>query len=145
MISSIFYLVFIMLLSFVLWYYPVYNGWRRINKRGAAILFYCYFIFGGIHLVFSLYMLIGAPYTGSAGLVNTIRLIINDHNFWGIIGFVFGVIATVGWVVQLVGGLVLYKLVWNFKNSNQSINWSNAKSEFTGLKTLFKLFKGSST
>lgn len=32
-----------------------------MNKRGAAILFYTYFIFGGFHLIFSLYMTIGAP------------------------------------------------------------------------------------
>ena len=37
--TSIGYLVFIGVFSFVLWYYPVYTGWCRINKRGAAILF----------------------------------------------------------------------------------------------------------
>jgi hypothetical protein len=37
--TSAAYLVFITILSFVLWYYPVYTGWCRINKRGAAILF----------------------------------------------------------------------------------------------------------
>jgi hypothetical protein len=90
-------------------------------------------------------MAIGAPYTGSSGLVNTIRLLIGEHNVSGIIGIVFGIIACVGWIVQLLGGLVLYKLVWAFKNSNAEINWANAKTEFTGLKTIFKLFKGSST
>lgn len=105
----------------------------------------CYFIFGGIHIIYCLYMAIGAPYTGSSGLVNTIRLLIGEHNVSGIIGIVFGIIACVGWIVQLLGGLVLYKLVWAFKNSNAEINWANAKTEFTGLKTIFKLFKGSST
>lgn len=59
--ASLGFLVFISIFSFVLWYYPVYNGWRRVNKRGAAILFYTYFIFGGFHLLFCLYMTIGAP------------------------------------------------------------------------------------
>lgn len=59
--ASLGFLVFISIFSFVLWYYPIYNGWRRVNKRGAAILFYTYFIFGGFHLLYCLYMTIGAP------------------------------------------------------------------------------------
>lgn len=59
--ASLGFLVFISIFSFILWYYPAYNGWRRVNKRGAAILFYTYFIFGGFHLLFCLYMCIGAP------------------------------------------------------------------------------------
>lgn len=55
------FLGFISIFSFILWYYPVYNGWRRVNKRGAAILFYTYFIFCGCHIIWCLYMVIGAP------------------------------------------------------------------------------------
>ncbi|BEJ15665.1 hypothetical protein CspHIS471_0502700 [Cutaneotrichosporon sp. HIS471] len=134
------YLLFISILSFILWYYPIYTGWRRLHKRGAAILFYTYFIFGGFHLLFALYMCIGAPYTGSAGLFNTITSLIVGHLFAGIVG----IFASVGWIVQLLGGIVLYKLVWNYKNHSTEINWASAKSEFTGLKTIFKLFRASS-
>lgn len=77
------------------------------------------------------------PGTGSAGLVNTILGLIHQHWVSGIIG----IFATVGWFIQLVGGLVLYKLIWNFKNHNAEISWGNAKTEFTGLKTIFKLFR----
>lgn len=77
------------------------------------------------------------PVTGSAGLVNTITNLIGQHWAAGIIG----IVASVGWVIQLLGGLVLYKLVWNFKNHNAEISWGNAKTEFTGLKTIFKLFR----
>jgi hypothetical protein len=154
--TSIGYLVFIAVFSFVLWYYPVYTGWCRINKRGAAILF-CkhrkkrqtarsshpdmYFIFGGFHVLYSLYMAIGIPYTGSAGFVVTIQKLISHSSAWSIIGGVFGLIACIGWLLQCIGGAVLYKLVWNFKNNNAEINWSNAKTEFTGLKVLFNLFR----
>lgn len=92
-------------------------------------------------------MAIGAPcrcgaalltaVTGSAGLFNTITGLIGKHWVAGIIG----VVASVGWLIQLIGGLVLYKLIWNFKNHNAEISWGSAKTEFTGLKTIFKLFR----
>lgn len=84
-------------------------------------------------------MVIGAPYTGSAGLFNTIVALIGGHLAAGIIG----IFASVGWIFQLLGGIVLYKLVWNYKNHSAEINWASAKSEFTGLKTIFKLFRAS--
>lgn len=39
LISSAVFLAFISIFSFVLWYYPIYTGWRRLHKRGAALLF----------------------------------------------------------------------------------------------------------
>lgn len=84
-------------------------------------------------------MCIGAPYTGSAGLFNTISSLIQGKLVAGILG----IIASVGWIIQLLGGIVLYKLVWNYKNHSTEINWSSAKSEFAGLKTIFKLFRAS--
>lgn len=103
-----------------------------------------YFIFGAFHILYSLYMAIGGPSTGSAGLIVTIKMLI-DGGVWNIIGGVLGVIASLGWIMQCVGGMVLYKLIWNFKNHNAEINWANAKTEFTGLRALFRLFRRSQT
>jgi len=100
-----------------------------------------YFIFGGFHILYSLYMAIGIPWTGSGGFIVTIQKLISHANAWAVIGGIFGLISCLGWLIQSVGGLVLYKLVWNFKNNNAEINWANAKTEFTGLKTLFNLFR----
>lgn len=58
---------------------------------------------------------------------------------------VFGIISSIGWVLQLVGGLVLWKLVWNFKRNNADINFANAKAEFNGLGALFRIFRRTQT
>lgn len=58
---------------------------------------------------------------------------------------IFGVFSSIGWIMQLVGGLVLWKLVWNFKRNNADINFANAKAEFSGLGVLFKLFRRTQT
>ncbi|KAJ2931884.1 hypothetical protein H1R20_g5215, partial [Candolleomyces eurysporus] len=55
--SSIGYLVFITLASFLLWYRPIYNGYMKEQ----ALYYYFYFFFGGFHLLFSLYMIVGIP------------------------------------------------------------------------------------
>lgn len=111
-----------------------------VPLRPATLTPDTYFIFHACHLLYALYMTIGAPSTGSAGLVNTIMALIAGDLVEGILG----IFASVGWVIQLLGGIVLYKLVWNYKNHNAEINWASAKTEFTGLKTLFRLFRSSS-
>ncbi|KAL1407767.1 hypothetical protein Q8F55_007201 [Vanrija albida] len=140
LISSAVFLVFITIFSFVLWYYPIYTGWRRLNKRGAAILFYMFFIFFAFHIIFCLYMAIGVGAGGSGGLYSTIVLMIDKHWVAGI----FGIITSIFWIFQLVGGLVIFRLIWNFKNGSSEINFANAKAEFHGLGTLFKLFRATS-
>lgn len=47
--------------------------------------------------------------------------------------------------MQLVGGLVLWKLVWNFKRNNADINFANAKAEFNGLSAIFRIFRRTQT
>ena len=41
-----------------------------------------------------------------------------------ILAAVFCTIASVGWVIQAAGGGLLYKRVWDYKNGNADINWS---------------------
>lgn len=110
--------------SFFLWYRPIYLGYKK--EGGLALFFYMYFFFGGWHLLFSLYMLIGIPSTGSAGLINTISMLSQSHVLSG----VFGVITSVGWAVQTVFGGWLYKRVWDFKNNNEGISFQNATNQF---------------
>jgi len=71
------YVLFISVLSFILWYRPIYLGFTRSEGRAMAF-FFCkltlsyssgselrnldiYFLFAGFHLLFSIYMVIGIP------------------------------------------------------------------------------------
>ncbi len=70
MISGIVYLPVITVTSFMLWYRPIYNGLMKEH----SLFFYVYFIFAGFHLAFlGVYVFLGIPSTGSAGLINTIQ------------------------------------------------------------------------
>jgi secretory carrier-associated membrane protein len=55
--ASIGYLFIISVTSFLLWYRPIYNGYMKEQ----SLYFYFYFFFGGFHLLFSVYMIIGVP------------------------------------------------------------------------------------
>jgi hypothetical protein len=55
--GSIGYLIIIPLASFLLWYRPIYNGYMKEQ----SLYYYLYFLFGGFHLLFSIYMVIGVP------------------------------------------------------------------------------------
>jgi len=66
-----------------------------------------FFFFAGWHLLFSIYMIIGIPSTGSAGLIQTIQSFARGH----IVAGVFGTIATVGWVLQCLGLAFYYRQV----------------------------------
>ena len=48
---------------------PVYNGFAREH----SLFYYMYFVFCGFHIAFSVYVFLGIPSTGSAGLLNTIQ------------------------------------------------------------------------
>ena len=58
--------------------------------------------------------------TGSAGLINTIAMLSQGH----ILAGVFGVISSVGWLFQAIGGGLLYKKVWDYKNNNADITFA---------------------
>ncbi|WWD19326.1 hypothetical protein CI109_103784 [Kwoniella shandongensis] len=134
MASSASYVVVIGGASFILWFRPIYLGYCRTEGKTMAIFFYIYFLFGGFHLLYSIYMLVGIPSTGSAGLINTIAMFSQGH----ILAAVFGTIATVGWAFQVLGGGFLYKRVWDFKNGNTDISMQNATSQLkaSSIKTI---------
>ncbi|KZP19482.1 scamp-domain-containing protein [Athelia psychrophila] len=98
------YIFIIAPLSFLLWYRPIYNGYMKEQ----SLYYYLYFFFGGFHLLFSVYMIIGIPSTGSAGLINTIQM----YTHGKIIAAIFGTVATVGWTIQGLGNMYYYRLIW---------------------------------
>lgn len=118
------YVGIIAVTSFFLWYRPIYLGYAK--EQGLALFFYLFFFFCGWHLLFSLYMFIGIPSTGSAGLINTIAMFSQGH----ILAGVFGAISCAGWGFQTFGGALLYKRVWDFKNGHDGITLANATDQF---------------
>ncbi|WVQ79997.1 hypothetical protein IAT38_002098 [Cryptococcus sp. DSM 104549] len=134
MASSASYLVVIGIASFCLWFRPIYLGYCRTEGKTMAVFFYIYFLFGGFHLLYSIYMFVGIPSTGSAGLINTIAMFSQGH----ILAAVFGTICSVGWAFQFLGGGFLYKRVWDFKNGNSDISMHNATTQLkaSSIKTI---------
>jgi len=102
--GAITYLPVIGLLSFLLWYRPVYNAYMK----DQSLYFYIYFFFCGWHLLFSVYMVIGIPGTGTAGLITTIIAFKHGH----IVAGILSVIACTGWIIQTVGNGIYYQKTW---------------------------------
>ncbi|THH11722.1 hypothetical protein EW145_g490 [Phellinidium pouzarii] len=139
--SSIGYIPVIGILSFLLWYRPIYNGYMKVGifldvamchthhilhpKKEQALYYYFYFFFGGWHLVFSIYMIIGIPGTGSAGFIQMIQSYTGSHIAAGILGTV----ATVGWIIQGFGNAFYYHQIWKHHNA-QGHTINGAKTEF---------------
>lgn len=107
--ASIGYIFIIGVLSFLLWYRPIYNGYMKEQ----ALYFYLYFFFGGFHLLFSAYMIVGVPSTGSAGLMQTIRMFTARH--WA--AAILSTIATVGWTLQGVGNAFYFLQIYKHHNA----------------------------
>ncbi|KAI9571330.1 scamp family-domain-containing protein [Boletus coccyginus] len=128
--GSIGYLFIISPLSFLLWYRPIYNGYMKEQ----ALYYYLYFFFGGFHLLFSVYMIIGIPSTGSAGLIQTIQMYTQGHWAAGILG----TIATVGWTLQGVGNAFYYRQIW-YHHTAAGHSMDKAKAELAshGAKAYF--------
>jgi len=128
--ASISYLPVISILSFLLWYRPIYNGYMKEQ----SLYYYMYFFFGGFHLLFSVYMIIGIPSTGSAGLINTISAFSRK----AIVVGVLGTIATAGWVVQGVGHAFYYRQIWTHHH-DAGHSFAKAKGELAqhGAKAYF--------
>ncbi|KAF9535295.1 scamp family-domain-containing protein [Crepidotus variabilis] len=102
--ASLGYMIFISIASFLLWYRPIYNGYMKEQ----SLYYYLYFFFGGFHLIFSIYMIIGIPSTGSAGLIQTIRAF-SAHSW---VAAVLGLIATIGWTIQGLGNAYYYREIY---------------------------------
>jgi hypothetical protein len=128
--AAIGYVPMIGILSFVLWYRPIYNGYMKEQ----ALYYYLYFFFGGFHLLFSVYMIIGIPSTGSAGLIQTIAMLTQGHIAAGVVG----IVASVGWIIQGLGNAFYYRRIWMHHNqAGHSI--AKAQGELTqyGVKSYF--------
>ncbi|KAL0946583.1 hypothetical protein HGRIS_012785 [Hohenbuehelia grisea] len=102
--SSIGYIVFIPITSFLLWYRPIYNGYMKEQ----SLYYYMFFVFCGFHLLYSVYMIIGVPSTGSAGLIQTIQ----GYARRSFVSAALGTVATVGWTLQGVGIAFYYRQIW---------------------------------
>jgi hypothetical protein len=66
-----------------------------------------YFLFAGFHLAFCTYMFIGIPSSGSGGLINLISRFASGS----IVSGVFCILATVGWALEGLASLWMYKNV----------------------------------
>lgn len=130
MISGIVYLPVITVASFLLWYRPIYNGLMKEH----SLFFYVYFIFAGFHLAFSVYVFLGIPSTGSAGLINTIQAFAGAR----LVAGVLGAIATAGFGLQGLGNLWYYRLIWKH-NNDKGHTFAQAKNELAthGIKAYF--------
>lgn len=128
--SSIGYLIIIPPLSFLLWYRPIYNGYMKEQ----SLYFYFYLVFCGFHLVYSLYMIIGIPSTGSAGIIQTIRMFVRSA--W--VAAILGTIATVGWVVQGVGNAMYYRQIYTYhKSAGHSVEKAKTELASHGARAYF--------
>lgn len=129
--SSIGYVIMITPLSFLLWYRPIYNGYMKEQ----ALYYYLYFFFGGFHLLFSVYMMIGIPSTGSAGLIQTIQAFKKPS----LPAAIVGTVATVGWVVQGAGLAYYYRQIWAHHNAaGHSVEKAKAELASHGAKAYFR-------
>ncbi|KAH9946092.1 scamp-domain-containing protein, partial [Epithele typhae] len=128
--SSIGYVLFITPLSFLLWYRPIYNGYMKEQ----ALYYYLYFFFGGWHLLFSVYMIIGIPSTGSAGFIQTIRAFSKPS----LPSAIIGTVATVGWIVQGAGLGFYYRQIWaHHKAAGHSVEKAKTELASHGAKAYF--------
>ncbi|KAI6045761.1 scamp family-domain-containing protein [Pisolithus marmoratus] len=128
--GSIGYLLLIAPLSFLLWYRPIYNGYMKEQ----ALYYYIFFFFCGFHLLFSIYMVIGIPSTGAAGLIQTIQMYASGHWAAGILG----TIATAGWSVQGLGLAYYYRQIWNHHNTaGHTVDKAKAELASHGARTYF--------
>ncbi|KAF8625824.1 hypothetical protein AX15_005204 [Amanita polypyramis BW_CC] len=128
--ASIGYLLVIPIASFLLWYRPVYNGYMKEQ----ALYYYLYFFFGGFHLLFSAYMIIGVPSTGSAGIIQTIQRYVNHT--WA--AAVLGTIATTGWVIQGLGNALYYRQIYaHHTAAGHTVEKAKAELATRGAKAYF--------
>jgi len=128
--SGIVYVPVIGVTSFLLWYRPFYNAYMK----EWAMFYYIFFIFGGFHILYCVYMFIGIPATGSAGMINMIRAFASGSIVTG----VFGVLATAGWGLEAAGFLWMFRGTWA-RHNDKGLTFAQAKDEMGrhGLKAYF--------
>jgi len=85
-----------------------------------------------VHL--SLLRIVGIPGTGSAGLIQTIRLF-TDHTW---VAAVLGLIATIGWTVQGVGNAYYYRQIYRHHTAaGHSMEKAKGELAANGAKAYF--------
>jgi len=127
--ASVTYVPIIGLLSFLLWYRPIYNAYMKEQ----SLYYYMYFFFGGWHLLFSAYMILGIPSTGSAGLIQSISMF---HK--SLVAAILGIVATTLWVVQGLGHAFYLRQIWNHHNAaGHSISKAKAELAEHGARSYF--------
>ncbi|KAL8278455.1 hypothetical protein RQP46_009145 [Phenoliferia psychrophenolica] len=126
--AAIMYLPVIGILSFFTWYQPVYKAYQT----GYAVFYYIFFLFAGFHIAFCTYAFIGIPSSGSSGLINLISRFATGH----ILSGVFCILSTVGWALEGLAILWMYKNVWAHSHGDAGHTFAQAKQEVSmyGLK-----------
>ncbi|GAA5917334.1 hypothetical protein JCM5296_001294 [Sporobolomyces johnsonii] len=119
--AAIMYVPVIGVLSFLAWYRPVYNAYAK----EYSFFYYLYFCFAAFHIAFCCYMFIGIPSSGSGGLINLISRFASGS----IVAGVFCVLATVGWALEGLASLWMYKNVWAHSHGEQGHTLAQAKQE----------------
>ncbi|GAA5830997.1 hypothetical protein JCM5353_005589 [Sporobolomyces roseus] len=119
--AAIMYVPVIGTLSFLLWYRPVYNAYAK----EYSFFYYMFFLFAGFHIAFCTYMFIGIPSSGSGGLINLISRFASGS----IVAGVFCILSTVGWALEGLASLWMYKNVWAHSHGEQGHSLAQAKSE----------------
>ncbi|KAJ3114434.1 hypothetical protein HDU96_002104 [Phlyctochytrium bullatum] len=100
---SIMYIIVIAIASFYLWYRPVYNAFMK----DSSMLFYFFFLFGGLHVLFVAYMALGLPGSGSAGVINTISVVTDSK----VVASIICCVVSSMWILTGLVQLYLYKRV----------------------------------
>ncbi|PWN29953.1 scamp-domain-containing protein [Jaminaea rosea] len=120
MIAAIVYFPVLSVASFLLWYRPAYNGFMKEH----SLFYYTFFIFGGCHIAYSVYIFLGIPSTGSDGLLNMIQ----SWSSGRVVAAILGIFVTLGFAVQGLGILWYYREIWKH-NHEQGHTFAQAKSE----------------
>ncbi|KAJ3307599.1 hypothetical protein HDU76_004512 [Blyttiomyces sp. JEL0837] len=95
---SIMYFFLVSITSFFLWYRPAYTAYMR----ESSMYFSIYFLFGMIHIIFDIYMTLGIPGSGSAGVINAISAASDEK-------YVAGIMSCVNSVFWIIGsGISIY-------------------------------------
>ncbi|CCA77985.1 related to secretory carrier-associated membrane protein 2 [Serendipita indica DSM 11827] len=128
--GAITYLPIIGVLSFLLWYRPVYNAYMK----DQSLYFYIYFFFCGWHLLYSIYMVIGIPGTGTAGIITTVISFQKGR----IVAGVLCVIACTGWTIQTAGHAFYYKKTWDYHTqAGHTLDKAKGELAANGAKSYF--------
>ncbi|KAJ3150138.1 hypothetical protein HDU89_003226 [Geranomyces variabilis] len=106
---SLIYIFFIGSASLYLWYRPVYIAFQS----NAALYFYLFLLFNGMHIAFCFYMAVGIPGSGGAGFINLLAVLSDGK----IVATVFCIGATAGWVFSGIYSLWQWKEVHAHKSA----------------------------